>query len=85
MVNLGTDTVDPTDNKTSLREAINYAESLSGPQTITFDPSLDGSTIDLSIDGDDTFGPSALAISTDITIDGSGGGHHHRARCHGRS
>ncbi|HWE03502.1 MAG TPA: Ig-like domain-containing protein, partial [Tepidisphaeraceae bacterium] len=60
----------------SLRQAVAYAQFLGGSQTITFDPGLTASvpgSIELSIDGDDTFGPSALAIVSDITIDGPTG------------
>ena len=48
------DVVDATDNLTSLREALAYAESLAGPQTITFAPALAGQTIDLTTVGDST-------------------------------
>jgi CSLREA domain-containing protein len=59
---------------TSLREAVNYAETLTGPQTITFAPALAGDTITLSATGhsDGQTGASALGITgsnTNITID----------------
>lgn len=54
---------------TSLREAVAFANAHSGPQTITFDPSLAGQTIELSLVGDSSFGSSsALRIDNDITI-----------------
>jgi CSLREA domain-containing protein len=40
VVNMVQDVVDNADDKTSLREAIAYADSLSGPATITFDPTV---------------------------------------------
>jgi hypothetical protein len=43
-----------------------------GPDTITFAPALAGATIDLSTADDSSIGPSALVISTDVTIEGSG-------------
>ena len=58
---------------TSLREAVNYANSLTGSHTITFDPSLAGKTISLGFDGDDTYGPSALVVTGNVTISGLGG------------
>ena len=44
VVNTVLDTTDDTDGTTSLREALAYAASLSGPQTITFDPAVFGTT-----------------------------------------
>jgi hypothetical protein len=38
--------------------------------TIQFDGSLAGGTIKLALDGDDTFGPSALYVTSQITIKG---------------
>jgi len=51
----------------TLREAVNY-ENANGGGTITFAPALAGQTIDLSSVGDGTFGPTALAVSSNITI-----------------
>ena len=48
------------DNLTSLREALAYADSLAGADTITFDDSLDT----VQLDG------AALVIASDVTIDG---------------
>ena len=59
----------------TLREAVNYANANPvGGNTITFASSIAGRTIDLGINGDDTFGPSALTITSNITIDGGSGG-----------
>lgn len=54
---------------TSLREAINFANTQSTPQTITFASSLAGQTINLTITGDNSHdGPSAFPITKNITI-----------------
>jgi hypothetical protein len=67
VVTTAADSVDPYDGLTSLREAISYANTLAGNNTITFDPSLDGQTITL------TQGPLELtAGSGTTTIDGGG-------------
>jgi len=57
----------------SLREAIYHANNtLAGPDTIRFAPALAGGTLSLyASDPDDSFGPSALAVTSDVTIDGS--------------
>ena len=47
-VTTAADVVDPTTDLTSLREAIAYANSNPGDDTITFDPSLAGQTITLT-------------------------------------
>ena len=52
--------VDITDGLTSLREALAYADSLAGADTITFD----GSFFTVLLDGSD------LVIASDVTIDG---------------
>jgi CSLREA domain-containing protein len=54
----------------SLREAVNHANSLGGAQTITFSPALAGQTMSLTITGDNTFGPSALRVNANLTIQG---------------
>src|SRR5262249_29221390 len=57
----------------SLREAINFANSQTGPQTIDFSSALTASgpvTIALGMVGDTTAGPSALGIGGDVTIVG---------------
>jgi hypothetical protein len=67
------------DGLVTLREAVAAAnadtatdlgQSGSGADTIVFDASLAGGTISLSIAGNTTFGPSALAVTSNITIDG---------------
>src|SRR5262245_44283591 len=66
----------PTDSAVSgqvnLRQAIASANTADDPDTIQFDPSLAGQTISLTQVGDGGAGPSALAITTPITILGSG-------------
>ncbi|MCP4594407.1 MAG: DUF11 domain-containing protein, partial [bacterium] len=68
------------DGQVTLREAIEAANTDasvdgsntgSGADTIVFATALRGSTIELGIDGDNTFEDSALDISTDVTIWGS--------------
>ncbi|QOV89480.1 Calx-beta domain-containing protein [Humisphaera borealis] len=55
---------------TSLREALAYANSNADASTITFAPGLAGQTINVTTTGDGTAGPSAFAITTDVTIEG---------------
>jgi hypothetical protein len=55
---------------TSLREAVNYANTQSVPQTITFSANLAGQSIDLTIAGSTSGGASALLIQKNITIRG---------------
>ena len=66
MVTTADDELDPTydPNDLSLREAIALANANPGPDTISFDPSLDGSTI--------TLGLGELAITDSVTIQGPG-------------
>ena len=67
IVTTATDEVDPNDGLVSLREAIAYANSHTGDDTITFDPSLAGQTITL------TLGPLELTDTTGVaTITGLG-------------
>lgn len=85
LVNSLEDNTTAGDGLVTLREAINAAnndtttdlgDTGSGADTITFDPSLFSSgpaTIDLSIVGDTTVGPSGLAVTSDITIVGPNG------------
>ena len=73
------------DGVCTLREAVNAANTDkplpnsvlgecppgSGDDTIVFDASLAGATITLTSNDDTAFGPSALLVSSTITIDGS--------------
>ncbi len=55
---------------------INLTQPLGTGDTITFAPALTASgpaTLDLSIDGDDTFGPSALLVTRPVSIIGPSG------------
>src|SRR5687768_5866021 len=78
-VNSLADNATSGDGLVTLREAITAAnadtatdlgQNGSGADTIVFDASLSGGTIALLITGNSTFGPSALAVTSDITIDG---------------
>ena len=55
---------------TSLREALIYAATLSGPQTITFAPSLASQTVTLTNGWTGAGDTSALVISNTVTIQG---------------
>ncbi len=58
---------------TSLREALAYAQTLGGAQTITFAPALAGQTVTV-VDGWGGAGDNtALRTNTDVTIDGGAG------------
>ncbi|MCH8527946.1 MAG: MBG domain-containing protein [Kiritimatiellae bacterium] len=68
------DVIDPTDGQTSLREAIAHAETLAGPQTITFSDTEAAGAVDFH---DGTFrtitlGGTQLTVSSDVTIEGPG-------------
>jgi hypothetical protein len=65
------DVVDPTDGRTSLREAIAQLDTDRGG-VISFTPALRGATIPLSTTGGNTYGPSAFEVSHWIRIEGSG-------------
>lgn len=60
------------DGETSLREAVDFANSDPDSSEITFAPELDGESILLSLAGNNTAGQSALLISSDICITASG-------------
>ncbi len=55
---------------TSLREALAYAQTLGGPQTITFAPTLAGQTIFLNNGWTNAADPNALAVTGSVTIQG---------------
>ena len=62
------DSIDPYDDQTSLREALDYAVTLTGDQSITFAPGLSG-TIDLA----PYYGTLVIADAMGaVTIDGGG-------------
>lgn len=63
----------PSDAPGTLRQAVFDANSLPGPHVIQFQVGLSG-TIDLSSIGDAALGPSALLISSEITIQGNASG-----------
>ena len=72
VVDLASDTANPLDNATSLREAVAYAQSLGGAQTITFAPALAGQAITLTeawVAGSQ----NALEVGGTLTLDGGGG------------
>jgi hypothetical protein len=50
--------------------ATDLGDSGSGADTIEFDPSLAGGTIALATVASSTFGPSALLVTSDVTVDG---------------
>jgi hypothetical protein len=54
----------------SLREALIYAQSVGGPQTITFAPALAGQTLVLDTGWTNTTDASALRVTNVITING---------------
>ena len=54
----------------NLRQALAYAQTLSGPQTITFAPALAGQTITLTGGATGASDSSALVIAGNITIQG---------------
>ncbi|MGB8166856.1 MAG: choice-of-anchor Q domain-containing protein [Chthoniobacteraceae bacterium] len=54
----------------SLREILNFANTLTGPQTISFAPALAGQNINLTATGDISLGASALRVNGNITIQG---------------
>ncbi len=56
----------------SLRAEIAQATGDGDPDTIVFAANLAGVTIDLSTVGDSSLGPSALFVSTPVTIQGTG-------------
>ena len=64
------DTANPGDGVTSLREALTYAQTLSGPQTVTFAPGLAGQTLILTNGWSGTNDTSALQIFIAVTVQG---------------
>jgi hypothetical protein len=79
-VNSAADNTTSGNGLVTLREAVAAAnadgstdlgQTGSGADSIVFAPSLAGATIELSTSSNSTFGPSALSITTDVTIDGA--------------
>ncbi len=70
MVTTTNDFVDAYDQLTSLREAVAYAATLPGPQTVTFSPTLAGQTVVLNQPWDWNKVSSALSVSTALTVQG---------------
>ncbi|OWK40610.1 beta strand repeat-containing protein [Fimbriiglobus ruber] len=56
----------------SLRDAITQATADGGADTIVFSPTITGTTVFLTTEGDTTYGPAAFLIKTPITIQGTG-------------
>ncbi len=76
LVNTAKDVVDGNNGLTSLREAIAYANTHPGDDTITFDPSLAGQTITLAngpLELSDTSGTTTITGlgANQLTIDGN--------------
>ncbi|MBM81582.1 MAG: hypothetical protein CMJ78_13465 [Planctomycetaceae bacterium] len=78
VVDTSMDVVDAMDGVTSLREAIFDSNASAEADTITFDASLDGTTIALTVTGNEQGGVSNevgdLDITGDVTITGNGTG-----------
>ena len=64
------DSIDPYDGQTSLRQAVDYANQLGGPRTITFTPALAGQTIALSAGWAGPTDTTVLRVSGNIIIHG---------------
>lgn len=73
------DVVNASDGVTSLREAINHAQSLGGARTVSFSPALAAGgpvTLNLTQDGhSDSNGASAFLITGNVTVQGPTGTH----------
>jgi parallel beta-helix repeat protein len=74
IVTTASDVVDPLDGQTSLREAIAYAATLTGPQTITFSDTTAGGAVNFHSGSTNTITLSVtnLTINSDLTIVGPG-------------
>src|SRR5262245_25311081 len=74
LVNAGGDATTALGGALTAEEAGQITGMFGSNDTILFDSSLAGQTITLSITGDDTVGPSALAVTTALTIAGPSAG-----------
>ena len=76
VVDTTSDTVNPYDGLTSLREAVAYAESLSGGETITFDGSVFGPTTPetITLASGQLNLTKAAGVTGSLTIQGPGAG-----------
>lgn len=70
VVTTNADVANPFDRFTSLREALAYATTLSGPQTITFAPGLAGQTVTLASGWNGPDDTSALLVLNQVSIVG---------------
>lgn len=70
IVNTTSDTLDPSDGKTSLREAIGEANLNPDHDRITFDSAMNGIPVVLESVGSTAEGNSALVVSTAVSIQG---------------
>jgi CSLREA domain-containing protein len=66
------DTVDDQDGQTSLREALAYAATLTGPQTITFSSSDANGAVNFHDGTSRTIDVSEFVLASDVTIEGPG-------------
>ncbi|MCC7473758.1 MAG: hypothetical protein IT425_00055 [Pirellulales bacterium] len=58
----------------TLRQALYDANHTAGNDVIEFAPALAGGTVELSLVGDNSLGPTALVVTSDVTIRGNAGG-----------
>ena len=70
VVTTASDTVNPYDGQTSLREALTYANSTGSASLITFAPALAGQTIALTTGWNGASDTSALNVTGQVTIQG---------------
>jgi hypothetical protein len=73
LVDAGGNATTALNRSLTMGEAGQITGTFGSNDTIQFDSSLAGQTITLSITGDDTVGPSALPVTTALSIDGPSG------------